>query len=150
MALRFQIVAPPVLQKKGASTRTASKVVDGAYLRRGVLLIAMLFLTGTAVHAQGLPLTVKIIATEPTVNNNENFFISTIIQNIGADDHSLLIWSCSYPDQWTADKPTVHITSVSCEKNYIMQIQLKPEQSYQRALAVKIRLEGSTHTSVTF
>ena len=106
--------------------------------KREELLILMLFFSGVAAYGKDLPMTVEIKVAQATVKNNEDFPVSTTIRNVDKDDQSLRIWSCSYPQQWTADNPAVHITNASCKKNDVILIRLKPGETYERMLSIQI------------
>jgi hypothetical protein len=106
--------------------------------KRDALLIVMLFFTGMAALSQDLPMRVEIRLAQSTVKNNEEFPISTTIRNVGRDEQLLQIWSCSYPQQWTADNPAVHITGASCKKNDVIRVRLKPGEVYERTVSIHI------------
>jgi hypothetical protein len=119
---------------------------------RDALLIVMLFFTGSAAYGQDLPTRVEISVVRSTVKNNEEFPVSTTIRNVGRDEQSLQIWSCSYPEQWTADNPDVHIIGAACRKNDVILVGLKPGDAYERTLSIHIGIaaENRTQKSVTF
>lgn len=121
--------------------------------RRGALLVLMLFLfIGMAAYGEDCPMRVGIRVTQSTVNNNGEFLVSTTIRNVSRDEQSLEVWSCSYPQQWTANNPAVHITSVACKKNDVIRVRLKPGEAYERTLSIHIGVaaEHRAQNSVAF
>lgn len=99
-----------------------------------------------------LPMRVEISVAQSTVKNNEEFSLSTTIRNVSKNEQSLQIWSCSYPDQWSADNPAVHITGASCDKNDIIRIRVKPGEAHERTLSIRVSIdaEHSAQKTVTF
>src|SRR5271167_4962264 len=78
-----------------------------------------------AAYSQDLPIRVEIKVAQLAVKNDDEFPVSTTIRNMSAEEQSLQIWSCSYPEQWTSDNPVVHITPASCDKNDVIFVRLK-------------------------
>jgi hypothetical protein len=116
-----------------------------------VVVFVSLF-TGAATYGQDFPLRVTISATQSTVEKNKDFPVSTAIRNVSEDEQSLPIWSCSFPDQWTADNPVVRIQGAQCMKNDVIRFELKPGQAYERELSIHVGLAAGYHTPavVTF
>ena|SRR5947209_11703351 len=81
---------------------------------------------------------IEIKPKQATVKNSQDFSVGTTIRNTGKEDQQLEIWSCSYPEQWIVDNPIVHIMAVSCKKNTVVHVRLKPGEAYDRALSVRI------------
>jgi hypothetical protein len=102
--------------------------------RKMLLIVGVLI--GIATYSQEPIFRVEIKALQSPITNKEEFTVSTSIRNLSRDDQSLLIWSCSYPQQWVADNPDIHITDVPCKKNDVIRIELKPGETYDRPLAL--------------
>lgn len=117
-----------------------------------VLLLFILFFTGVTAHSEASSIIVDIKMANSTVKGNEDLPVSTSVRNVGAKDQSLQIWSCSYPEQWIVDNPIVHIPAVSCQKNDVVHVRLKPGEAYKRALSIHIErsAEHQVQKSVTF
>jgi len=103
-------------------------------------LIAALFCAGIAACGQDSPTRVEIKVAQSTVKNNQEFLVSTTLRNVGTDEQSMRIWSCSYPQQWIADNPAVHIAGAACKKNDVFRVRLKPGETYERALSIHIKV----------
>jgi len=130
-----------------------------AVLLTAILLLAAFILRSSIAQrpllpprAQDLPLRVEIrlAQAQSTVKHKAPFSLSTIIRNVGTQAQSLQIWSCSYPQQWIADNPAVHIMGVSCKKNDLIRTTLKPQEAYERPLHVGIAAEHPAHGSLAF
>jgi hypothetical protein len=119
---------------------------------RDALPIVMLLFVGIAAYGEDLPVTVEIRVAQSTVKKNQEFLVSTTVRNVGKDEESLQIWSCSYPEQWTTDNLAVHIIGAACRKNDVIQVKLKPGESYERALSIYIdvAVEHRASKPVTF
>jgi len=109
-------------------------------LNKYLLPLAMLLSMSlaTIAYSQGSPLTVEIQPAQSTVKNDQDFLVATTIRNVGRDEQSLQIWSCSYPTQWKADKPSVHLRQVPCKKNSLEHVILKPGEAYERTLSIRV------------
>jgi hypothetical protein len=108
-----------------------------------VLLVLPLFFTVTApaAYGQDLFLRVEIKTMQTTVNNARDFDITTKIENIGKEEQFLHLSQCSYSSlQWAADNPSVHVKQIFCKKNRLIDIRLKPDETYERALPVYIEI----------
>ena len=93
-----------------------------------VVLAAILFFTAMA-YGQDSPLKAEIKTTQAVVKNIQDFVVSTKVENVGKEDQLLHIAECSYPEQWTADNPSVHVKQVFCKKNPLIDIRLKPGEA---------------------
>src|ERR1700730_15136287 len=90
---------------------------------------------------------VEIAPEQKTVKNTETFSINTILRNEGVTDLHLGIWLCSYSDHWTLDDITdpawkvpggaVKISGEPCDKNGLLAITLKPNETYKRELSLR-------------
>lgn len=112
----------------------------------------ILIFTGVTAHGEASSIIVDIKMVDSTVKRNDDLPVSTTIRNVGTKEQSLQIWSCSYPEQWIVDNPIVHITAVSCNKNDVVHVRLKPGEAYERALSIRIErsAEHQDQKSVTF
>ena len=120
--------------------------------RRILLLSTMLFFAVTAAtaYAQDSPLKAEIAKmkatfaeTQAVAKNEQDFEVHTIIENTGKEDRFLYIAACTYPEQWIADNPAVHIKHVFCERNPSMDILLKPGETYPGNVSLRISLPVS-------
>lgn len=121
--------------------------------KRNVLMAALLVcLGGLAAYGQSSPIKVEIATAQTAIQNNETFIVNTSIRNAGNDETVLAIWSCSYPQQWQADSPFVHVDAVGCKKNTVLQIRIKPGGTYDRPLQVRVESSAGSNVqeSVTF
>lgn len=109
---------------------------------KGILSALLLCFAGLAGHGQDSPLKVEIKSAQAKVNNYEAFSVSTVIRNTGTEEQLLKAWSCSYPTQWVSDVPTVRLNLVSCKKNDLMEIHLKPGETFERVLSVRTELSA--------
>jgi hypothetical protein len=107
---------------------------------------------GVAAYSQSSPIVVEIKSAQTTIQNSETFTVNTSIRNIGSDEEWLSIWSCSYPQQWQADNPFVHVDGVGCKKNDIRKIRIKSGGVYERPLSIRVEFakDSSQTESVTF
>jgi len=121
-----------------------------SWKKRALILILVLFFAGMATYGQDSPTRAEIKVAQSTVKNNEEFSVYTSIRNVGRDEQSVPLWSCSYPEQWTADNPAVHIAGAACKKNDVVQVRLKPGEAYERTLLVRIGAEHRAQRWVTF
>ncbi len=115
--------------------------------KKRALLICIL-LTSIAVFGQALSKSflVEIRMAQSKIKNSEEVTVDTTIRNVSSDEQSLQVWSCSYPEQWITDNPLVHIAPVSCNKNYVVRVRLKPGKVYERTLSIYI---GATREKST-
>lgn len=81
---------------------------------------------------------VEIQPTQGSVKPGEDLAVLTTVRNVGSDELSLRMWSCSYGDQWDTDNPGVQTNHSSCNKNGILRVALKPGQTYERQVAVRV------------
>jgi hypothetical protein len=94
-----------------------------------------------AAYGQDSPFKVEIKLAQPKVNNYESFSVATAIRNMSSVEQSLDIWSCSYPTQWVSNNSSVHVNLVSCKKNDLLQVKLKPGEACERSVTIRIQLE---------
>jgi hypothetical protein len=94
----------------------------------------------TAAYGQTGIIQVHIELMQSAVKNNERFTVPASLSNTSNDAASLQVWSCSFPEQWVSDNPTVHIPAVPCEKNDAIWIKLSPGESFTEQLAIYIAL----------
>jgi hypothetical protein len=121
--------------------------------KRNVLFNALLLcLGGLTVCGQSSSIKVEVEPAQTTVQNNETFTVNTFIRNTGSDEEVLAIWSCSYPQQWQADSPFLHVDGVGCMKNDIFHIRIQPGEAYERPLSIRVELAAGKRQieSVTF
>jgi hypothetical protein len=124
-------------------------------MRRGlsiVLLILILFSTGVTAHGEASSIIVDIKVASFTVKADEYLPVSATIRNVGTKEQSLQMWSCSYPEQWAVDNPIIHLMAVSCNKNVVVHVRLKPDEAYEMAVSIYIErsAEHQVQKSVTF
>ena len=85
------------------------------------------------------------------VKSGEEFSVTTRVKNAGRADQQLEIRSCSYPEHWIADNPSVHVEGVECEKNGLVNVKLKPGEVYEKALTLRVWVAPElSEESVTF
>jgi len=113
--------------------------------RRAVLPVILSFFMGSPAYGLDAAVKVEIRVVQSPVKNNEEFPISTAIRNVGGGQQTLGIWSCSYPEQWTADNPAVHIAVAACNKNDVVTVKLKPGEAYERTLSIHIETVAKHH-----
>lgn len=90
----------------------------------------MLFLAGTTVTSGEVSsLNVEIKSAPAIVKSGQEFSVNTKVKNVGGADQQLEIWSCTYPEHWTADNPSVHVEGVECEKNGLVDVKLRPGEA---------------------
>ncbi len=126
-------------------------------LRRRVLLSVILFTTFIlpAVFGQDSPLKVEIKTAPATTANKQLFVLNARVRNASAIEHLLQTYQCNRGDwNWTTDDPAVHVEQtqeITCKKNPMMYIKLKPGDAYERALSIRVSVPtGETMQSVTF
>src|SRR5258708_1130411 len=113
---------------------------------RGALLIVMLFtFTASTAYAQDSALTTEIKTWQDSVNNGQDFVVSTIVRNVSKED---LSWpdghaACSsFPArQWTADNPSIHVVvEDACsgvKENPLVSWNLKAGEVFEWPLIVR-------------
>jgi hypothetical protein len=116
------------------------------------VLAAILFLTVSGIsRCEDLPLNVEIKPASAIVKSGQEFSVTTKVKNVGKGDQRLEIWSCSYPEHWTADSPSVLVEGVECEKNALVSVRLKPGEAYEKALSLRVWVAAAlSEESVTF
>lgn len=100
----------------------------------------VLCFAGYAASAQSQPFKAEIKLMRTEVSNNQTFTVMTAIRNTGTSVQSLYIWPCTYPLQWVADNPAIRVNGVTCAKNSLVTIKLKPGEAYTGALQVHVDL----------
>jgi hypothetical protein len=118
-----------------------------------VLFVVFLFcIGGLAAHSQSSPIVVEIKPTQTVVKDNETFSVSTTLRNRSSEVQVLGVMSCSYPAQWAVDNLSVYMSQVSCLRNVLSRIILKPGEAYERTLSVHVELASGKGQleSVTF
>jgi hypothetical protein len=120
---------------------------------RKALFATLLFcFGGLAAYGQSPPLLVEIKPAQTVVHSNEEFLVSTALRNTSSEVQVLGVMSCSYPSQWAADNTSVYVSQVSCLRNVLFRISLKPGEAYERTLSVHVELASGKGQleSVTF
>src|SRR5258708_18255991 len=83
-------------------------------------------------------LKIEITPLQDSLKNTQALPVNTKIRNIGHSDRRLQVWSCSYPEMWRSDNPAVTVEQVSCKKNDLHNVTLKPGEAYARELSVRV------------
>jgi hypothetical protein len=78
--------------------------------------------------------------TQTVIKNNEIFSVDTVIRNAGSVEQSVTVWTCSYPSQWKADNPAVHVNDVACMQNVPSPVKLKAGGTYRRSVSIHVQL----------
>ena len=112
------------------------------FKHKGKVIALLCCVAGLIAYGQDSPLKVEIKLAHAAVNNFEPFSVATSIRNTGKEEQTLDIWSCSYPTQWAADTPSVRVNLVSCKKNDLLHITLKPGEACERPLLIRVELPG--------
>lgn len=122
------------------------------FRHKGKLVALLCCVSGLIAYGQDSPLRVEIKLAHAAVNNFEPFSVATSIRNVSKEVQTLDIWSCSYPTQWAADIPPVRVNLVSCKKNDLLHLTLKPGETCERSLLIRVELPGgnSSPEPVTF
>jgi hypothetical protein len=107
---------------------------------RGLFTVLLFCCAGQIPAGQEQSLKAEIKLTRTVVKNDETFFVATVVRNTGSTVQSLIVWDCSYPDQWTTDNPAARINDVACQQNTRGEIQLKPGASYIRSVSLHIHV----------
>ena len=110
--------------------------------RFGSRLLLPMLLLSRSVSGQSSLLKVHVNTPE-MVRNGQEFRIQTRIENTGQADVAFRIAECSYPEQWMADNPSVHIRKTFCKKNPVKEVRLKPGEGLERAFAVSLELPAN-------
>jgi hypothetical protein len=112
----------------------------------------LLLLPAVAAAQDNSHLKIEITPLHAAVKNTDTLSINTKISNIGPDDRRLQVWSCSYPEMWRSDSPAVTVEQVSCKKNGLQNVTLKPGEAYARELSVRVSVKALelAPESVTF
>lgn len=96
---------------------------------------------GLTALGQDSPLKVEIKPAQTAARNNERFSVATVIRNTGKIDQALAILDCCYAVLWVADSPSVHVDcSDACLQNSIYKIMLKPGDTYEKTVLVRVDL----------
>jgi hypothetical protein len=103
----------------------------------------MLCFTEQVVSGQSQFPKAEIKLTRAVVKDDETFSVVIVVRNPGSTEQSLIVWDCSYQDQWTSDNPAVRVDDVACMQNVPEKIKLKPGDSYRRSLSVHVHLTSS-------
>ena len=93
---------------------------------------------------------IKVAPAE--VRNNENVLVATSIRNTGALLQKLVVWTCSFPDQWITDSPAVHSIGMNCMQNVPGKVRLKPGEAFTTNVLMHVELNAMhrARESVTF
>ena len=120
-----------------------------------MLLLCLLFLAGIPANAfsQGGSLNVDIKAPE-TVPKNGDFFVVTVLTNVGKKDLTLHVSQCWRSAlRWTSDTPALQVNSIACKKNRLIKLLLKPGETDRGevpAHLVATTLQRASSRTVTF
>lgn len=118
-----------------------------------VLHSAMLLsFMGLAAYCQDSPLKAEIKLAQTSVKNNEMFFLSAAIRNISGEEQTIVVWTCGYSRQWTADTPSVKFAREDCVANVQVRLKLKPGESYEKKVLVQVTLPAGSNPkeAITF
>jgi hypothetical protein len=124
-------------------------------MRKYIVLLGVLLLgfSAMAIYCQDSPLKAEIKLVRTAVRNKENFSVSTIIRNASANEQAFAVLYCCYAMLWTADNPSVQTDcSEACARNSAVKITLKPGETYEKNVLVRVELPAGTSQteSVTF
>ena len=108
------------------------------WAKNTAILALMVFLTGSLGYTEESHLRVEITPDRTTVKNGEAISVITKVMNISHTNQQLLVWSCAYYDNWSVDSPFVALQAWSCMYNNPVPIPLKPGETYQRQLWIRI------------
>jgi hypothetical protein len=113
------------------------------------LTLISAFASATA-YGQSQAMQAEIKSALQVVRSGEEFLVSVSFKNPSDEEQSLQIWSCSFPKNWLSDNPIVQIPDVPCKKNSPIWVKLKPGESHQDQLAIKIALRPGAREPVAF
>lgn len=94
----------------------------------------------------------EIAVTPAEVRNNETIIVAISIRNTGALLQKLVVWTCSFQDQWITDTPAVHTIGMACQQNAPGKVRLQPGEVFTSKVPMHVEL-SAMHTAretVTF
>lgn len=110
-----------------------------------VLFGALLFcFAGVVAYGQDSSFRVDIKPTQTDVKNDQEFSVDAALRNITKKEKTINVWTCSYPKQWTADHPAIHVQVESCEQNTFTKIKLKAGEWYEFKVQVRVALSNAS------
>ena len=89
------------------------------------------------------PLKPDIKLVQTVVKNRDSFLVSTTLLNSGSTVWMLEVWACGDSYHWVSDNPSVFVAGEACLKNSVSKIYLKPGQTYEKSVPVRIELAAS-------
>ncbi len=101
-------------------------------------LFIVLAVSKFALAAPPSTIQIAIHSGQESVKSVDIFPVTTNIQNVGKDTLTLHLWICSYDDHWISDNPNVRVLGISCDKNFLQEVKLKPGEIHKRDLNLKI------------
>jgi len=90
------------------------------------------------VSGENTGLQIEIRPQRNEVKNTEVVLVDTKISNRGKEDVPIHVWICSYDQNWSSDNVFAVIEGISCGKNFIKTVNLKPGESYESPLSVMV------------
>ncbi|MFY9854635.1 MAG: hypothetical protein WAK26_12240 [Terracidiphilus sp.] len=98
------------------------------------------------------PLKPEIKLVQAAVKNHEKFSVPTTLINSGSTVWVLEVPLCGFSYRWVSDNPSVQIYGEACLKNSVSKIYLKPGQTYEKAVLVRVEFAAgkAQPESVTF
>ena len=120
--------------------------------RTGVFSVMLFCFVAMVAYGQDSFIRVEIKPEHAKVNNYVAFPVATTIRNTGAAEQSVKVWSCTFPTQWVADNPLVHVNLVGCKKNELVVVKLNSGKVLKKVLSVRVELDpgGDPVESATF
>jgi len=93
-----------------------------------------------------------IKAAQTLVKSGETFRVGTAIRNAGTTEQTIIVFTCTWSDQWIVDNPAVDVNSNNCLSNVQEKIKLKPGEAYENSLMVHIgpATDQSVRREMTF
>lgn len=85
-----------------------------------------------------LPLKAEIKLVQTAVKNHQTLPVSTTLINSGSKVWMLEVWACGNSYRWVSDNPSVFVIGESCLKNSVSKIYLKPGQTFEKAVPVRV------------
>lgn len=75
-------------------------------------------------------LTVQVKVSKTTCRVGQPFNVSLRVENTTPTNQSVLVWSCSWSDNWKTDNTNVVLLSQQCAKNTVGPVEIKPGSAY--------------------
>jgi hypothetical protein len=85
-------------------------------------------------YGQSAGLAVEATADRDTVANVGKLSVNVKIRNEGLTDQHLRLMLCSYYDSWATDNTAVTLVPWPCDKNPMIEVVLKPGETYENSV----------------